>query len=423
MIDKDKLGFDPYTCPIDELEKKIEEFGDQEEYWNTMQLSAKTFINSVYGVFGTKFFNLANTDIAESITLQGQHLIKYSVVQINKYFKEQWHKDVEGHKKIAAYMKERFAEFDDESFLRIASTNQLSFDTLQCYGDTDSAYITMEPLIRMYGIPKEQQTEFSLAVHRCVLDKFLDDKFEEYAKAFNCDKNLEKFELEKISRTIIMLSKKNYICDVAWADPNMYYEPLSHITYTGYDVVKGTVTNYCRKEMKYFTEFVLSKLNDGKKPTMGEIVQVLREIKKRFAMQSPNDISKTVNCSNYENFVKDDKGPVVQYFENTTADGKKAPLPIHVRAAATYNNILYNKGKKYLSKYDTIKSNDKVRFYYINDDDVFGFIPDDFPAEFAPPIDVDVQFDKMLLSPLNRIISAIGYNEVPPSLTYNVSLF
>jgi len=318
---------------------------------------------------------------------------------------------------------EEIGEFDDEYVYDI----EMDDDSHTFFANDilvhNSAYITMDPLIDMYKIPSEQQTEFSLAVHKCVLDKFLDDRFEDYARAFNCEKNLEKFELEKISRTIIMLSKKNYICDVAWADPDMYYEPLSHITYTGYDVVKGTVTNYCRKEMKYFTNFVMDKLNNGRKPTMGEIVQVLREIKKRFSMQSPNDISKTVNVSNYENFVKDDKSTPIEYFELYTSDGKKAPLPIHVRAAATYNNILYNKGKEYLSKYDTLKSNDKVRFYYINDDDVFGFIPDDYPIEFAPPVDIDVQFDKMLLSPLNRIVEAIGYKSVPPSLTYNVSLF
>jgi len=135
-LDKDKLGFDPETCPIEELEKQIEKYKGEEDYWNTMQLSAKTFINSVYGVFGTKYFNLANTDIAESITLQGQHLIKYSVVQINKYFKEQWHLDVEGHKRIASYMKDKFPDFDVEAFLKMASTNKLNFDTLQVYGDS-----------------------------------------------------------------------------------------------------------------------------------------------------------------------------------------------------------------------------------------------------------------------------------------------
>ena len=89
-----------------------------------------------------------------------------------------------------------------------------------------------------------------------------------------------------------------------------------------------------------------------------------------------------------------------------------------------YNhNILY-KHREFLSKYELIKSGDKIRFYYTSSNgDVFGFIQDKFPVEFAPPMDVETQFEKSLLAPLNRIIVALGFNEVPPSLTYSVNLF
>ena len=273
------------------------------------------------------------------------------------------------------------------------------------------------------GIKPEYEIDFCLAVHSCVLEKYLDHMFDEYAKAFHCNENLEKFELEKVSRTIIMLAKKNYMCDVAWIDSNIYFKPLSHITYTGFDVVKGVTTNYCREELKNFVNFVFEKANNGSLPAMGDIVQKLREMKKRFSMQNPNEISKTVGLSNYENFIKNDKGKEVEYYDWDDKNSKKLACPIHVRAAAVYNNYLYTKGKKYMGKYDTLKSGDKVRFYYTTPEDVFGFIPDDFPMEFAPPVDVDTQFEKCLLSPINRIISAIGYNEVPVNLTYSAPLF
>ena len=48
---------DPETCSIEELKAAIIKCDDAEKYYNTMQLSAKTFINSVYGVFGTSYFN------------------------------------------------------------------------------------------------------------------------------------------------------------------------------------------------------------------------------------------------------------------------------------------------------------------------------------------------------------------------------
>ena len=276
------------------------------------------------------------------------------------------------------------------------------------------------------------QLEFDLAFYDEILESYMDDKFDMYAKKFHCKHNLEKFELEKISRTIIMLAKKNYMCDVEWIDSGARFDPLEHITYTGFDVVKGTTTDYCREEMKCFVIYVMSILNSGRKPTLGEIISKLQEIKKRFIMQNPNDISITKGVSNYENFIKNDKTPEIEYFQfktDTDASGnvyltdRKLAVPIHVRAAAVYNNMLFNKAKKYKSKYSLLKSGEKVRFYYTGEDTVFGFAPDSFPAEFAPPIDIDIQFEKMLLSPLNRIVCAMGYTEIPPTLTYTPSLF
>ena len=425
--------FDPETCPLDVLRQKIDQYENEEDFYNTMQLSAKTFINSVYGVFGTEFFNLANTDIAESITLQGQDLIKYSVVQINDYIKNLWNQDYEGHKRIADRMKEIFGDaFAYDKFIEAARNNKIMVDTMQIYGDTDSAYITMQPVIDACYIPKDQELEFDLAFYDEILEAYMDGKFDEYAAKFNCKKNLEKFELEKISRTIIMLAKKNYMCDVEWIDSGARFEPTHHITYTGFDVVKGSTPEYCRKEMKDFVTFVMGVLNTGRKPTLGEIVKRLVDIKKRFSMQSPNDIAKSTSISNYESFVMNDKGPEIKYFEFKTAldangqpiqTGEKLPVPIHVRAAAIYNNMLFNKAKKYRSKYNLLKSGDKVRFYYTGDDSVFGFVPDLFPMEFAPKMNIDIQFEKMLLSPLNRIIVALGYNEIAPTLTYTPSLF
>ena len=429
----EEQNFNPETCTIDDLKAVIEKYKDEEEYYNTMQLSAKTFINSVYGYFGTSFGQLANSDIAESITLQGQDLIKFSVIEINKYINEFWNQDYEGHKRIADRLRNIFGDaFKYDEFLELAKRNSLKINTLQVYGDTDSAYITLQPIIDACCIPADQQLEFDLAFYEEILEGYMDEKFDEYAKRNHCKHNYEKFELEKISRTIIMLAKKNYMCDVEWIDTGTRFDPLEHITYTGFDVVKGTTTDYCREEMKTFVNYVMGILNSGRKPTLSEIVSKLKEIKKRFIMQNPNDISITKGISNYENFVKNDKTPDIEYYQfktkvdengNTYFTKDKLPIPIHVRAAAVYNNMLFNKGKKYKSKYSLLKSGEKVRFYYTGEDTVFGFVPDSFPIEFAPAIDIDIQFEKMLLSPLNRIVSAMGYFEIPPTLTYTKSLF
>lgn len=317
---------------------------------------------------------------------------------------------------------EEVGEFEDEYVYDIEMDDDTHTFIANDILVHNSAYITMEPLLTAYNIPDEQMIKFCLAVYKAVMEEYLDKKFDEYAESFHCKENLEKFELEKISRSVIMLAKKNYMCDVAWIDSGIFFEQGHHITYTGYDVVKGVTTNFCREEMKRFTEFCFKKISEGRIPTQGECVQMLREAKKRFSMQSPNEIGKTVGISEYEKFVKCDNQKDIEYF-NYGVDGRKTSIPIHVRAAAIYNNAILYKNRKYLSKYELLKSGDKIRFYYTSPDDVFGFIPDNFPYEFAPPVDIDTQFEKSLLAPINRIIVALGLKEVPPSLTYSVSLF
>ena len=61
------------------------------------QNAIKILINSIYGAFGNKWFYFYNLNIAQSITLQGQDVIKFSIKAINFYFRERWHLDTELH--------------------------------------------------------------------------------------------------------------------------------------------------------------------------------------------------------------------------------------------------------------------------------------------------------------------------------------
>ena len=133
----EEQNFNPETCSIEELKARIDYFENEEEYYNTMQLSAKTFINSVYGYFGTSFGSLADSDIAESITLQGQDLIKFSVIEINDYINNHWNQDYEGHKRIADRLRNIFGDaFKYDQFLECAKNNTIKLDTVQVYGDS-----------------------------------------------------------------------------------------------------------------------------------------------------------------------------------------------------------------------------------------------------------------------------------------------
>lgn len=589
-------NIDPNTCTMAELEDAIQNCQNAEDEYNTKQLGAKTFINSIYGALANKFYYNSNVAMAESITLQGQDLIKYSVRVVNYYFDKVWPFDTETHKKIANYMLKKYPNFDTEGFLKLAAQPVQFGDTMQIYGDTDSvsknsiirtekhpggitiedfyneniknqgettlvghesvhtkdkvlnyttdliyqkvnriirhkvskakwkivtesrkeimctndhslivyrdgkqfkvkpselletdlllvvnaetpvvknnifkifqkakpvftnkfeniieygiigyfnedeyvydieinddshtfiandilvhnsAYITLQPIIDACTIPLEQETDFVLAVNDCILADYLEKAFDKYAEDYNCPKNVEKFELEKISRAIIMLAKKKYIMDISWKEPDIHVEPLHSLVYKGIEVIQGSIPNVCREYMKEFIKFMLEKIDAGEKPDYTEIVRKLKDIKTRFSMQSPNEISKSFMMSDYEKYINNDKLPEIKYMENVVC-------PMHVRAAARYNNMLYNKAKRYKSKYNIIRKGDKVKFYYTSDDNVFAFLPNEYPGEFAPQMNVDMQFEKMVLEPLNRIIEACGYPKVSSSLTFSIGLF
>jgi hypothetical protein len=54
---------------------------------------------------------------------------------------------------------------------------------------------------------------------------------------------------------------------------------------------------------------------------------------------------------------------------------------------------------------------------------VFAFAPGEYPYEFAPEIDHDRQFEKTILDPINRVVTAMGFKGFNRNLIYTTSLF
>jgi hypothetical protein len=50
------------------------------------------------------------------------------------------------------------------------------------------------------------------------------------------------------------------------------------------------------------------------------------------------------------------------------------------------------------------------------DNNVFGYLNGSYPYEFAPPVDFDEQFNRVILDPINRFIEAMGYTPLSPNL-------
>jgi hypothetical protein len=121
------------------------------------------------------------------------------------------------------------------------------------------------------------------------------------------------------------------------------------------------------------------------------------------------------SCSNYEDKCLNDK------------DKLEFVSGAHfaVKSSAYYNYLL-NKNKSLQSKYEFIKSGTKIKYYYVKDksmNDIFAYIRGSYPIEMAPEIDLDLQFEKCILSPINSIISPLGLPLITRRLSVVMSIF
>jgi len=383
---------DPYNCSLEELEKEIKQLEKiKDEYFNLEQ-SIKIWINSCYGALGSPWFECYNMSVAEAVTLQGQDLIKYANKKLDEYFLNLWHNDKELHEELG-----------------ITYANKIAEKSLIIYNDTDSLYLTFEPVVKSCDY-KGDMIDFILKIKEFRLTGYLKKCFNEYAEKFNT-KNYQDLELEKISYSALMVAKKKYILDLAWKDPGVRFKPQAKIKSVGIEIMQGSTPPFARTTLKTLLHTLFS---EGKELKYAEVVKTLKYIKQQFVLQDPNDISKTVAIGDYEKYVLEDKK------ELKLAD----KCPINVRASGIYNHKLLN--NRFKSKYNLIKTGDKIKYYYAKaskDENAFGFLPNLFPYEFAPEIDYDLQFAKVVIEPFNRYMMAAGFNAIPQNLIYSKSLF
>lgn len=325
---------------------------------------------------------------------------------------------------------ERLDDFDDEYVYDVEVE-----DTHTFFGDDilvhNSIYVEFGRVCRHCQIPKERQIQFVVDLWDYSLGPFMEQRYEDYAKKFNCPKNIQALELEKISDVTMYFAKKRYCMSEAWVEGPGAIEPGSRTLFKGVEIVKGSTAAFAKDVLADFSKFILAWYREHDEPIdYGSVIQKLKTYKQQFDVQAPENVCFGASVGDYEKFILSDGS-------YTTSSGGTASLvvgdkcPAHVRAAGIYNYLL-NKpiNKKYKVKYSPIRTADKVRWYYAkkaskNDEfDIFAFLPGSFPAEFAPPMDKDTQFEKTILSYCNKVISDIlGYPPVTAALTWSPSLF
>lgn len=381
------------TASAEEIKAEITRLKKISNDYKNEEQGVKLTLNSIYGALGNQYFACFNTEVAESVTLQGQDLIKFAEKIINKYFHDHWHLDTELHEKIG-----------------VKNVRPVTAEMV-IYVDTDSNYVNFGNVMSSCEFEGEP-LDLILKINEHRLSGYITKCLDIYAKKWNTT-NYQDFELEAVSRNAIFLGKKKYIVNLTYEAPGKHYDDLSRIKPTGIEIVQGGTPPFAREKLIYLLKHLFET---GREFDIRTFVKMLREIKSEFKIQKPESISIGVGVNNIEKFILNDTSK----FE--VAKG----CPMHVRASGYHNYILNN--SKYKAKYSLIRSTEKIKYYFVavsseQENNVFGYLNGAYPYEYAPPIDFDAQFNRTILDPINRFIEVMGYSPLSPNLLLVSALF
>lgn len=376
--------------------EELNEFKNESLRCASSEQAIKLIINSIYGAFANEYFHFYNIAIAETVTLQGQDAIRFTEVMVDKYFKEFFHKDRALLEKLGVPEGVQVKPIKGQVWK---------------YTDTDSGYLIFEEVmdsVDWQGSVKD----FVLNINANRLAAYIKKVLDDYAKQRNTENYLD-FELETIAENAIWVAKKKYIQNIIWKD-GKDYDNLAYVKTTGLEIIQSSTPVFCRQKLTDAVRFIFTKKKITPKDN-AELVKIIKEIKKEFKLSNIEKISMSRGISDYNKFIINDQ----------TSFEMKSGCPIHVRAGG-YHNYLLNQDAKLKGKYQLIQAGDKVKWYHSSDQfcDVFAYTSGNYPIEFAPKMDLEHQFQKTILDPLNRIIVPAGLPPLHPSLAYTVgSLF
>ena len=349
------------------------------ERLNTSQMVIKILINSCYGYMGNKHAPIGDDDIASSVTLTGQAVIKYS----NELIKE--------------FIKKEIPDISDSEL-----------EGCIIYNDTDSSYVSITPLVNK-GLKFLDGED----IHKDTFDKIqeiedhLNQGVGEWAKKALLSKdNRFIFKRECIADVGVFLQKKRYVMHIL--DDEGIKE--NKFKYTGVEVVRTTMPNAIKPYAKKIIETMLMT------QSLGKTNKLLNETYEIFKGLGPQELAFVMGVKGYEKYA-------TQCNQFTTTKG----MPIHVKSAYFYNLILDKLSTG--NKYETIGTGDKVRYMYIEQPNKFGLqsigFKYDYPKEFSNLFkpDYDKMFEKILFQAIERFYDNVGWKIRKPSENVTVELF
>tara|TARA_R110000744_G_scaffold334643_10_gene439963 strand:- start:2858 stop:5347 length:2490 start_codon:yes stop_codon:yes gene_type:complete len=320
------------------------------------QMAIKILMNSLYGALGNNYFRYYDLRIAEAITTTAQLAIKWAEKAING---------------------------EMNSILGTDTDYVIAIDT-------DSLYVKFKPLVDHFK-PKNT-VNFLDSICKDHFESVLTKSYADMAIKTHAYDNRMEMSREVIADSAVWTAKKRYFMQVHDNEGVRYATPKIKIM--GVEAVKSSTPQICRDKFKKVFDIILNG-------TEADTQKFIREFKKEFKEQDPEDISFPRGISDIDKWKEEGK----------------TGIPIHVRGALTFNRMV--KTRMLDKKYEYVKNGEKIKFCYLKvpnpeKQNVISY-PLNLPKEFELHrfVDYDKMFSKSFSEPVGVILDAIGWSVEP----------
>ena len=358
-MDYSNLSTDKLVALRDQLSNDIAKY-------HNFQMVRKIQLNSAYGAIGNEFFRYYNTQMAEAITLSGQLSIQWIANKLNEYMN------------------------------KILGSG--SYDYVIA-SDTDSIYLKFDDLIQKIMPGETDNTKIVDYLDKIVnkaFDPYIQKQFDTLSTMMNAYENRMVMAREVIANKGLWTAKKRYILNVFDSEGIRYSTPKLKIM--GIETTRSSTPAIVRKELKECINIIMNKDEDT-------FIDYVQAFKKSFMALPADQIA----------FPRSVNG-LLKYTDSSTI--YKKSTPIAVKGALIYNHNI--KTMRLGKKYKQIQEGEKIKFVYLKTPNPFGgssgedhviSFPTVIPKEFEIDdfVDMNLQFEKTFLDPLNTILKNIGW--------------
>lgn len=346
----------------EELKKQLNKYQKEVATNNSLQYGAKILLNAGYGALGNEHFLYFMVENAEAITTTGQIVNRWTSERVE----------------------------------RMLQTMFNTSDKLWIYGDTDSSFYSLKPLVDKYlnNKPIQEKVDFIDKFIKTTIDPYITKTTNELSDYLNSYENKMVWERENIAESMIGVSKKRYAMKV-WDKEGVRYTNEPYYKIMGLEAIKSSFPKWSRKYLKECYKIALEKNED-------KLHDLVSKIRKEFYTMDLNTVAIPSGVNGLDKYYDEEN------------DYKKGAQK-HVKAALKYNKLVKSMGLNY----ELITDGAKIRYVNLkypnpihsHEIAFITHIPPEFGVEEF--IEKDTTFEKSFLQPLRIFLDAIGWSDEP----------